>query len=248
MNDNSHFRAHPDRRGTPIVCCDFDGTITQVDVTDLILSEFAHPAWQEVEQEWMQGAIGSRECLERQLALVDASPAELHKLIDAVPLDPGFGAFHQFVRQRRLPFYIMSEGLDLVIRRTFRKAGLRPAVRNGAHIFSSQAVLRGRRLLTSFPHTCNGCGHGCATCKTTIIRRLRREGAPVVFIGDGLSDRFAVQEADVVFAKHGLAAYCRDHHIDYEPYETFHSVRQALERHLAEGIPIKSRQSVAVGA
>ncbi len=35
----------------PIVFSDFDGTITQIDVTDEILSELAHPGWEEIEQE-----------------------------------------------------------------------------------------------------------------------------------------------------------------------------------------------------
>ena len=71
----------------PVVFCDFDGTITQLDVTDQILTQLAHPSWREIEQEWMQGLIGSRECLERQIALVDAPAEELHAVIDAVAID-----------------------------------------------------------------------------------------------------------------------------------------------------------------
>ena len=74
----------------PIVFTDFDGTITQLDVTDEILAQLAHPSWREVEQEWTRGLIGSRECLERQIALVDASAEEFDALIDAVPIDPAF--------------------------------------------------------------------------------------------------------------------------------------------------------------
>ena len=77
----------------PVIFCDFDGTITQLDVTDQILSQLAHPSWREVEQQWMQGLIGSRECLERQIALVDAPVEELHAAIDAVKLDPDFVHF-----------------------------------------------------------------------------------------------------------------------------------------------------------
>ena len=71
----------------PVVFCDFDGTITQLDVTDQILAQLAHPSWREIEQEWMLGLIGSRECLERQIALVDAPAEELHAVIDAVAID-----------------------------------------------------------------------------------------------------------------------------------------------------------------
>src|SRR5215471_12844074 len=96
----------------PMVFCDFDGTITQTDVTDEILSELAHPSWEEVETEWVRGMIGSRECLSRQMALVEASEEQLNSLVDTIPVDPGFAAFYQFLRKRRVPFYVLSDGFD----------------------------------------------------------------------------------------------------------------------------------------
>ena len=69
------------------------GRSPSVDVTDEILAQLAHPSWREIEQEWTRGLIGSRECLERQIALVDTSAEELHALIDAVPIDPAFSRF-----------------------------------------------------------------------------------------------------------------------------------------------------------
>ena len=42
---------HGEDTKTPIVFCDFDGTITQLDVTDQILSQLAHPSWREIEQQ-----------------------------------------------------------------------------------------------------------------------------------------------------------------------------------------------------
>ena len=117
----------------PIVFTDFDGTITQLDVTDEILAQLAHPSWQEIEQEWTRGSIGSRECLERQIALVDASAEELHALIDAVPIDPAFTAFYRFTRKRGIPLYVLSEGFDYVIARILKRAGVDGPLRNGTH-------------------------------------------------------------------------------------------------------------------
>ena len=78
MSQPKKARQEKERDLKPVVFCDFDGTITQVDVTDQILAQLAHPSWREIEQEWMLGLIGSRECLERQIALVDAPVEELH--------------------------------------------------------------------------------------------------------------------------------------------------------------------------
>jgi 2,3-diketo-5-methylthio-1-phosphopentane phosphatase len=212
----------------PIVFTDFDGTITQLDVTDEMLAQLAHPSWQEVEQAWTRGAIGSRECLERQIALVDTSAEELHALIDAVPIDPSFAAFFRFTRKRGIPLYVLSEGFDYVILRILKRAGVNGSVRNGTHMFSSALRLEGRRLIPSFPHSAPPCKHGCATCKAALIRRLGKGKHPVIFVGDGLSDRFAVDEADVVFAKRQLLAYCQEHGKACHPFDTFAEVEQAI--------------------
>ncbi len=53
-----------------------------------------------------------------------------------------------------------------------------------------------------------------------------------VFIGDGMSDRCAVDTADWVFAKGTLATYCRQRGIQYTPFATFADVIAALIRGL----------------
>ena len=214
----------------PIVFTDFDGTITQLDVTDVLLAQLAHPSWQEVEQAWTRGAIGSRECLERQIALVDTSAEELHALIDAVPIDLTFAAFYRFTRARGIPLYVLSEGFDYWIERILKRAGVDGPMRNGTHMFSSALRLEGRRLIPSFPHAAPPCEHGCATCKAALIRRFGKGRHPIIFVGDGLSDRFAVDEADVVFAKRQLLAYCQEHGKACHPFDTFAEVEQAVAR------------------
>jgi len=230
----------------PSVVSDFDGTITEIDVTDEILSELAHPSWEEVEQEWVRGVIGSRECLNRQMALVDASVEELNSLIDSIRVDPHFASFHQFLRRRRVPFCVVSDGFDYVIRRVLKRCGVNGSTRNRSHLFSSALRIEGRRVLTSFPHAPEHCPHGCATCKAAIIQRLGRSHRPIIFIGDGLSDRFAVEVSDVVFAKRQLLAYCRDKGIACRPFETFADIQEGVAEEIAkQRLKAKKRKSRA---
>ena len=211
-----------------IIFTDFDGTITQLDVTDEILAQLAHPSWREVEQEWTRGLIGSRECLERQVALVDAAAEDLDALIDAVPVDPAFASFYHFTRRRGIPLYVLSEGFDYVIARILKRAGIEGPVRNGLQMFSSALRVEGHRLIPSFPHSAQPCEHGCATCKAALLRRFGKGKHPIIFVGDGLSDRFAVDEADVVFAKRQLLAYCQEHGKACHPFSTFADVERAV--------------------
>lgn len=212
----------------PVIFSDFDGTITQADVTDRILEELADPSWREIEAAWVGGRMGSRECLERQMALVNASARQLNTLIDAIPIDPGFPRFYRFTEEQGIPFYILSDGFDYVIRRVLRRAGVNGELRNGRHLFTSSMRVEGRRLKVDFPHNREICEHGCATCKAAIIRRIGREYDPVIFIGDGLSDRFAVEESDVVFAKSQLLAYCRKKGIGCLAFQSFTEVQATL--------------------
>src|SRR2546425_827163 len=43
-----------------MVQSDFDGTISLLDVTDTLLNRFGKPGWQELEDAWERGEIGSR--------------------------------------------------------------------------------------------------------------------------------------------------------------------------------------------
>jgi 2-hydroxy-3-keto-5-methylthiopentenyl-1-phosphate phosphatase len=66
------------------IVCDFDGTITRTDVIDSILQRFADPSWEAIENAWLAGDIGSRECLSRQLSQVKATPTQLLDLFDNI--------------------------------------------------------------------------------------------------------------------------------------------------------------------
>jgi 2-hydroxy-3-keto-5-methylthiopentenyl-1-phosphate phosphatase len=104
------------------------------------------------------------------------------------------------------------------------------------------------RLTPSFPHSLAPCEHGCATCKPAIIRRLGKGRQPIIFVGDGMSDRFAVEAADVVFAKRQLLAYCRENDIPCHPFETFKDVHAVVESLFAPAPVRRLRPAVAVAS
>src|SRR5256885_4063475 len=71
-----------------MVQSDFDGTISLLDVTDTLLNRFGKPGWQELEDAWERGEIGSRECMKGQVALLDMDEAELRAHLDTIEIDP----------------------------------------------------------------------------------------------------------------------------------------------------------------
>jgi len=61
------------------------------------------------------------------------------------------------------------------------------------------------------------------------MRLLNPTNAPALFVGDGLSDRYAVDSADLVFAKNGLATYCKESGIEYASFRNLNDVVAHLD-------------------
>jgi 2-hydroxy-3-keto-5-methylthiopentenyl-1-phosphate phosphatase len=68
----------------------------------------------------------------------------------------------------------------------------------------------------------------CPVCGDLCKRRALPEGRPLVFVGDGYSDRCAALAADHVFARRALAEYLDSQDRAYTPFETFDDIAAAL--------------------
>ena len=111
--------------------------------------------------------------------------------------------------------------------RGIKGAGAVPLVVYGAKSVMEGPDFEGVAML-SFPSMEEGCEHGCATCKPAAMVRLIESPGPTIFVGDGLSDRYAAACADLVFAKNDLAAYCDEHAITYRRFDTLALVTQTI--------------------
>ncbi len=69
----------------------------------------------------------------------------------------------------------------------------------------------------------------CGTCKRERVRAHHRRGNVVVYVGDGMSDRYGAAHAEVIFAKARLARLCDDERWPYEPWETFAQIERWTE-------------------
>lgn len=201
----------------PQIFVDFDGTITLEDTTDLILERFAAPAWKDVEQAWVRGAIGSRECMAQQVALLRATPEMLDGFIATLPIDPGFLAFARLCSDARLPLAILSDGLDRVARQVLTIIGV------DLPVISNQLVAHGRdEWRLHFPHARDDCPVAAGNCKcATLAGPVSIAAAATILIGDGRSDFCGAAQADFVFAKGALAAHCRRHEIPHLEFTDF---------------------------
>jgi 2-hydroxy-3-keto-5-methylthiopentenyl-1-phosphate phosphatase len=239
-----------DGDGMPTVFLDFDGTVSSADVVDAILEQYASPEWLRVEEEWRDGRLGSRECLRQQMALVRAAPAAIDAIIDAIGIDPGFGALLESCAAGGVPIHIISDGFDYCIRRLLSRvpATLRSALHSVEVRASHLEPVADKRWWTAFPFPEEPCIHGCATCKPAVMQALTPVGGTTVFVGDGLSDRYAAAAADLVFAKDKLASYCVQQGIVHVSFTSLADVAADLNERFRGRVPFRRPRAARVGA
>lgn len=205
------------------VFVDFDGTISPVDTTDLLLRRFADPFWQHIEEEWKAGRIGSRECMGRQIDLVRASPEQLDAFVASIEIDPGFAGFVHRCRELGHRVTVMSDGLDRSVGCALRRAGLDLPFRA-----NRLEWIGGDRWRLTFPYARSGCRSLAGNCKCRLAESERR--AARVVIADGRSDFCLAGAADLVIAKNPLAAYCLCHGLPHIAFNDFAEVSELLAK------------------
>lgn len=216
-----------------ILFLDFDGTISRRDAVDAILETYADPKWLTFEAEWRAGRMGSRDCLQAQMALVRATRKQIDALLDEIGIDEDLVALLEMCATHDIAAHIVSDGFDYCIRRILSGASKRvAALLRGGRVCAGHLESRGHLWRTEFPFFHQTCGHGCATCKPAVMRLLNKTNAPAIFVGDGLSDRYAAESAELVFAKDGLASYCTEHSIEHIQYQNLGDVAAHLDRWL----------------
>jgi len=203
------------------VFLDFDGTITVEDTGVHLLEQLGADGWRAIDDLYAAGAIGSRECLEREWALLPKDQQALRSAAAEVGLDPGLEPLLACLRARGAEIVVVSDGFGFYAEEVCARLGL-PLVTNAVD-------WAGGGL--EFPNLdrCCPCS-SCGTCKQAPIKEARRRGKTAVFVGDGVSDRKAALLADVLFAKGPLAEWCELAGVDHTPFDVLADVQVALCR------------------
>jgi 2,3-diketo-5-methylthio-1-phosphopentane phosphatase len=207
------------------ILCDFDGTVSTVDVTDRLLEAHARPGWEALEARWARGEIGSRACLCGQVALLDMSRADLERALDTIEVDAAFPRFIAEAERRGWPVAIVSDGLDLAIAGVLERHGLaRVPVRANRLVQIAE-----RRWRLAFPYEDAACTSASGNCKCALVR-AHAGVERVLYVGDGASDFCVAPRADRLLAKGRLLEHARATGLACEPMRGFEDAIAALDR------------------
>ena len=194
---------------------DWDGTVTETDSLWMVLERFGDPeVFAAVEGVLAERRLPFRDVMELEFATVATPLAAVQEfLLREARIRPGFAE----LAADHAPL-ILSSGFHELIEPLLRREGLELEVR--ANRLDPRAD--GWRIRWRDPEPCPVCGDLCK-------RRALPEG-PLVYVGDGYSDRCAALAADLVVARAGLADWLDAEDIPFEPFSDLDDVAAILRR------------------
>lgn len=228
------MRIKPDRtlpqtkgKKKTLVICDFDGTVSTVDIGNKFMNRFTGNKWNDVDRKFVTGEMGSREAYIRGIPDFRGTRQEsLAYCLETERIDPWFADFYLFCREKGFDLVIASDGFDFYIKAVLSKYDLSDIV-----FFSNHAVFKnGGKLSMTFPHASEDCGK-CGTCKNTVLQSRRDAYDRIIYVGDGSSDVCPSQKADLVFAKRVLYEKCLENGTACIRFDNFRDVQEYLMDH-----------------
>lgn len=204
---------------TRSVVLDYDGTVTESDLLDRAAKEFGDPdVYQEVEDGLDEGRLPLREVITREFSPVTAPLDEVVAwVLEHARIRPGFAEFVSSARDAGWDVHIVSSGFHELIEPVLEREGVEVAV----HANRVDPRPDGWRVDWRYPDDCEECGESC--------KRSLLPPGEVVYVGDGYSDRCAAEDADLVFARRGLAAYLTERGVPFEPFDDFFQIAKYLD-------------------
>lgn len=200
--------------------CDFDGTISIGDVTDMVLERFAEPEWHEVESWWERGEIDAKDCMQMQVRMIRADWDRLNDFLDTIEIDPSFVAFKKRCDAAGITVRVLSDGVDHFIARILARHGI-----SGLSIEANRLVRLSQGYDLAFPYRATHCLTRSGVCKCARIKDV----GPHFYVGDGRSDFCVSQRAQHVFAKGHLIEHCLENGIKHTAFSDFSELLDVFE-------------------
>ncbi len=206
-----------------LVQCDFDGTITEEDVSFLLLDSFSLGDWHHLLEDYKKHRISVGQFNTKAFAMIKADKLTLLKAIEGkVKVRDGFHKLAAYCSKKGIRLVIVSNGLDFYVKSLLREFALENleayAARTRFHADGLKVQYigpDGRRLEDGF--------------KEAYIKSFLKEGYRVTYVGNGDSDIKPAKYADQILARDELLAYYRENNLNCISFDDLNDVVKALE-------------------
>ena len=207
-----------------LIQCDFDGTITEEDVSWLLLDAFADEDWRQLHRAYEDAKISVGHFNRDAFAMVKADQESLLKVVRSkVKIRAGFQQMVAYCRQKVFRLVIVSNGLDFYIEELLKNIGL-----GDIEVCAAQTrfQLEGLKVQYIGP---DGTPLN-DDFKDAYINSYLSQGYRVIYIGNGTSDFPPARQSHHAFATGSLLAHFQRANLDCTPFTDFHQIIKVLER------------------
>jgi 2-hydroxy-3-keto-5-methylthiopentenyl-1-phosphate phosphatase len=204
---------------------DFDGTVTEEDVSFLLLDTYVGSIWREYLKEYTEGRIPVGTFNKKVFGMVKAGRKDMTDLVlnsDRVKIRPGFREYLEFCTQKSIKNVIVSNGLIFYIEAILKKIGL-----NNVEIFAARNSFGPRGMKVTYVGP-DGTEMEVGF-KEAYTDLLEKRGYDVVYVGNGASDIFSARRARHVFATDELLERCRRENVPCTTFTDFYDIIRGLE-------------------
>lgn len=205
---------------------DFDGTVTEEDVSFLLLDTYVGPVWREYLKEYESGRMTVGAFNRWVFGMMKADRRTMTELVltsERVKIRPGFKELTDYCSQQGYRTVIVSNGLDFYIQAILESLGIS---RVEVHAAENEFYPGGVNVRYLGPDG----AELEAGFKEAYTGLLRKEGYEVIYIGNGKSDIYSARQSRHVFATAELLGRCRKEGLACLPFKDFFDVIRGLEK------------------
>ena len=206
-----------------LVQCDFDSTITEEDVSFMILDAFAGGNWRQLFRDYQEGRITVGHFNSKAFSMVKADRESLLRLVKGkAKVRPGFQELVTCCRRKGFRFVIVSNGLDFYIDEILSNIGMADL-----EVFAAKTGFHSDGLKVQFIGPDES--YLDRDFKLAYVNLFLNEGYRVIYVGDGASDIAPARKSHHVFATSTLLEYCKEKKLVCVPFSNLGEVTSVLE-------------------
>ena len=203
------------------IITDFDGTITTRDIGHALCTHFGtmKPGKEVKDYDTKEDPTI---WFKRFFSPIKVSQEEFESIIlSYAVVKKGFDELVLFTKEHKIPFEIVSGGLDIYIKPILKEHNL-PTL----PIYCVRGTLSPKGIDVAFPDYPE---IALDDFKAQRVKTYKDKGYTTVFLGDGLVDLEAAKQADILFATGYLAELCDRYKIPYKEFKDFTKLVKLLK-------------------
>jgi len=205
---------------------DFDGTVTEEDISFLLLDKYANGDWRKYLAAYTAGKITVGAFSKKVFGMITADEKTLTDFVLNSPKSKprrGLWDLMDYCNRKGIKVVIVSNGLRFYIEAILNKKGIKGVEVHAAENVFSPSGMKVRYIGPDGKEVDDG-------FKEAYTDMLCQQSYQIVYIGDGNSDIYSARKAKYVCATGTLLKRCQQEDLYWYPFEDFLDVERVVRR------------------